>query len=231
MPEHTARAVAGRAGAGAAAGSARRGSTEPRASVRRPVPEPKADHRRATAEANVAAILDATVALLEHDRKPSFVQIASAAGVSRPTLYAHFPTRDDLLAATVTRAVGHAASEIEAARLAEGAPSEALGRLVKTLWRGLSRLSTLADVAMETLPPEDRRKAHEVALEPVRGLIVRGQESGEFRDDQPSEWLVSVLYALLHGAAEDVAAGRLAEDDVGDLLYASILGAFLPRDA
>jgi TetR/AcrR family transcriptional regulator, mexCD-oprJ operon repressor len=231
MSKRTARAVSASMGAGAGAGRARRGPTEARASVRRPVPEPKADHRRATAEANVAAILDATVALLEHDRRPSFVQIARAAGVSRPTLYAHFPSREDLLAGAVRRAVGHATSEIDAARLGEDAPSEALERLVKTLWRSLSRLSSLAAVAIETLPPDDRRKAHEVALQPVRGLIVRGQESGEFRDDQPPEWLVSVLYALLHGAAEDVAAGRLAEDDVGDLLYASILGAFLPRDA
>jgi hypothetical protein len=40
--------------------------------------------------------------------------------------------------------------------------------------------------------------------------------------------MVSVLYALLHGAADDVAAGRFDEDSVGELLYASLLGAFSP---
>jgi hypothetical protein len=43
--------------------------------------------------------------------------------------------------------------------------------------------------------------------------------------------MVSALYALLHGAAEDVASGRFDEADVGDLLHASILGAFRPPDA
>ena len=38
--------------------------------------------------------------------------------------------------------------------------------------------------------------------------------------------MLSVLYALLHGAADDVAAGRFDEDSVGELLFASLLGAF-----
>lgn len=184
------------------------------------------DHRRAIAEGNVKAILDATLELLEHDPEPSFVEIARAAGVSRPTLYAHFPTREDLIAAVVARAVDEVGREARAARLDEDSASAALQRLVKMLWRKLSRLSTLARLSGDILPPERRRQAHETGLEPVRQLVVRGQQSGEFRDDQSPEWMVSVLYALLHGAADDVAAGRFDEDSVGDLLYASLLGAF-----
>ena len=175
------------------------------------------------------AILDATLALLEHDPEPSFVAIARAAGVSRPTLYAHFPTREDLIEAVVGRAVDEVGREARAARLDEDSAPAALERLVKMLWRKLSRLSTLARISGEVLPPERRRQAHETGLEPVRQLIVRGQEAGEFRDDQPPEWMVSVLYALLHGAADDVTAGRFDEEAVGDLLYASVLGAFAPR--
>jgi hypothetical protein len=65
----------------------------------------------------------------------------------------------------------------------------------------------------------------------VRRLIIRGQKSGEFRADQPAEWMVSVLYARLHGGADDVASGRFDEDAVGELRYASLLGAFAPFDA
>jgi AcrR family transcriptional regulator len=183
------------------------------------------EHRRKVAEGNVEAILDATLALLEHDPKPSFVEIARAAGVSRPTLYAHFPTREELATAAVRRAVEHTAADFEAARLDEGPAPAALERLMTMAWRTLSRNSTVVGLATE-LQPEVRREAHEAALEPIRRLIARGQRDGDFRDDQPAEWMVSVLYALLHGAADDVAGGRLDEASAPELVSASTLGAF-----
>jgi TetR/AcrR family transcriptional regulator, mexCD-oprJ operon repressor len=192
---------------------------------------PTTDHRRAVAEGNVRAILDATLSLLERDPQPSFVQIARAAGVSRPTLYAHFPTREDLIEATVARAVEDVAQQVGAARLDEGPATVALERLVTMLWRTLSGLSTLARVSGEALSPERRRQAHAAGLEPVHRLVMRGQESGEFRDDQPAAWMVSVLYALMHAAADDVAAGRFDEDEVGELLYGSILSAWGARSS
>jgi AcrR family transcriptional regulator len=192
------------------------------------VSQPTIDHRRAVAEENVEAILDAALRLLESEHKPSFVQIARAARVSRPTLYAHFPTREDLIEATVVRAVEDVSRELRAARLDEDSARVALERLVRMLWRKLSRLSTLARVSGEVLSPKRRRQAHEAALQPLHQLVVRGQKSGEFRTDQSSEWMVSVLYALLHGAADDVAAGRFDEEGVGELLCGSVLGAFAP---
>jgi AcrR family transcriptional regulator len=183
------------------------------------------EHRRKVAEGNVEAILDATLALLEHDPKPSFVEIARAAGVSRPTLYAHFPTREELATAAVRRAVEHTAADFEAARLDDGPAPAALQRLMTMAWRTLSRNSTVVGLATE-LQPEVRREAHEAALEPIRRLISRGQRDGDFRDDQPAEWMVSVLYALLHGAADDVAGGRLDEASAPELVSASTLGAF-----
>jgi len=186
------------------------------------------EHRRRVAEGNVDAILDAALALLERDPRPSFVHIAREAGVSRPTLYAHFPTRGELATATVRRAVERTALDFEAARLDDGPAPEALRRLVTTAWASLSgRHRAVATLALE-LPPEARREAHEAGLEPIRRLVARGQAEGDFRDDQPPEWLVSVLYALLHGAAEDVAGGRLEKASAGELVAASVLGAFSP---
>ncbi len=47
-----------------------------------------ADHRRATAERNVAAILDATGELLSQAGPARFAAVAAGAGVSRVTVYA-----------------------------------------------------------------------------------------------------------------------------------------------
>ena len=57
------------------------------------------DHRRATAERNAAAILDATERLLAQHAPLSMAAIATEAGVSRPTLYAHHKTLGDVVEA------------------------------------------------------------------------------------------------------------------------------------
>jgi len=66
-------------------------------------PSQAADHRRATAERNVAAILDAAGELLSQAGTASIAAVAASAGVSRVTVYAHFPTWEALLEAVVVR--------------------------------------------------------------------------------------------------------------------------------
>jgi AcrR family transcriptional regulator len=195
--------------------------------VGREAPNRADELRRRVAEQNVTAILDATLAQLERDPRPSLVEIARTAGVSRPTLYAHFPTREDLVEAAVKRALEQAERDLSATHVDEGTAAEALSRLVFAAWRSLARNLRIARLALDLLPPERLREAHQAALEPLRRLLIRGQRAGEFRDDQPIEWMVTVLYALLHAAAEDVLSGRLNEQSAAELVHGSTLGAFL----
>src|SRR5918911_554671 len=64
------------------------------------------DHRRAIAERNAAGILDATERLLERGESLNMRAIAAEAGVSRPTLYAHYGTIADVFEAAVERGAG-----------------------------------------------------------------------------------------------------------------------------
>jgi TetR/AcrR family transcriptional regulator, mexCD-oprJ operon repressor len=186
--------------------------------------------RREVAEQNVTAILDAMLAQLERNARPSLVEVARAAGVSRPTLYAHFPTRADLVEAAVRRALEQAERDMTAANVDEGTATDALGRLVFAAWRRLARNLRIARLALDLLPPERLRAAHQAALEPLRRLLIRGRRAGEFRDDQPIEWMVTVLYALLHSAAEDVISGRLDDQSAAQVVLGSTLGAFRSTD-
>jgi len=81
------------------------------------------DHRRAVADRNRAAILDAAERLLADHSALNMAALAAAAGVSRPTLYAHFKTIPDVLEATVERVVQRSAAAIEAAE-----PRSEIGR-------------------------------------------------------------------------------------------------------
>jgi TetR/AcrR family transcriptional repressor of mexCD-oprJ operon len=171
--------------------------------------EPVVDHRRAIAERNVEAILDAAERLLARNDQLSMSSVAAEAGVSRQTLYVHFPDRGRLLGAVVKRAVDRWIAATERVEPQRGPAAEALGRLIEVGWQEISRSSHIARVASAELDPDAVRGAHEAGVELVRRLVRRGRREGSFRRDVPVEWLVSAFFALIHTARDDVSAGRL----------------------
>src|SRR5258708_2072250 len=105
-------------------------SAQPRARQRR---------RRADAEQNVTAILDAATRALSAQPEASVEDIARSAGLSRQTVYAHFPSREALLDAVVERATAETAAAFEAAGLEDAPPAEALIRLLDAGWAVATR--------------------------------------------------------------------------------------------
>ncbi|ONI90927.1 hypothetical protein ALI22I_10860 [Saccharothrix sp. ALI-22-I] len=77
--------------------------------------------RRADAERGIETILDAALDCLSEQPDVSMTAIAQAAGVSRVTLYTHFPSRENLLGQVLDRAVSNAAVVLDAEALDEGA--------------------------------------------------------------------------------------------------------------
>lgn len=171
---------------------------------------PAVDHRRAIAERNVEAILDATERLLARNEQASMSSVAAEAGVSRQTLYAHFPDRARLLGAVVERAVQRWIAATERVEPERGPALEALGRLIEIGWQEISRSSHVARAASSELDPGAIRGAHEAGVEHVRRLVRRGRREGSFRTDVPVDWLVSAFFGLIHTARDDVDAGRLS---------------------
>ncbi|MEU9372938.1 TetR/AcrR family transcriptional regulator [Streptomyces sp. NPDC048255] len=197
--------------------------------------------RRADAERNTAAIVDAGLDCFLADPQASMAAIARAAGVSRVTLYSHFPTREALLDAALDRAVAEAAAALDGLASqgsgSPGAPDGAdvpdrpggtageLRQLVRTSWRLLDRHSAVFAAVSAALPPERLRERHERILAPVRRLVLRGQEAGELRSDLSADWLVTVVYSLVHAAAAEVQAGRMDPEDAPEVLTSTVLAA------
>jgi TetR/AcrR family transcriptional repressor of mexCD-oprJ operon len=179
--------------------------------------------RRADAQRNIAAITAAATELLSRDPEASMVEIARAAGVGRVTLYAHFPSREELVRAVLTEAITQSTAAIVATAPDEGPPAEAFARLIRTCWPMLARFDGLHQAAQQALPAEELRRRHDLPMVQVERVIARGREAGDFRTDLPVEWLVTTVYGLLHAASDEVSAGQLAAADAGDLLEETLL--------
>jgi AcrR family transcriptional regulator len=186
---------------------------------------PPVPRRRADAERNIAAILDAGLACFSRSADASVAEVARAAGVGRVTLYGHFPSRQALTDAVLAHAIGKANTALDAVAVDHGPADQALARLVGSSWRIIDQHRGLLAAAQAHLPPARVRDHHDQAMARVERLIARGQAEGDFRTDLPRSWLVATFYSLMHGAAEEVDAGRLDPDQAARVLTATILAA------
>lgn len=187
------------------------------------------DHRRAVSNRNGAAILAATERLIEERKRLTMAAIATEAGVSRPTLYAHYSTLDSVVEAVIEGAVERAVEAIIGAKPDEGAPAEALTRMLAASWEELVGLDAYARAAAEYLPARYLHQAHAPFIAHLLKLAERGRKDGSFRDDLPAEWLVRSYIALVHAADEYARGAKLERAAVLQILTVSVRDLFAPR--
>lgn len=178
--------------------------------------------RRADAERNIEAILTAAGELFGRGDAAAMGDIAAAAGVRRATLYAHFPSREELVDAVVGRSIEAVDAALASAATDEDRPDVTLARMIELFWPVLDRHRRLRQVALAELGPERLRDRHDPAMRHVEQLVLRGQEAGLYRTDLPLHWLVASFYAVLHAAADEADAGRIAQEEAPALLVATV---------
>jgi TetR/AcrR family transcriptional regulator, mexCD-oprJ operon repressor len=182
----------------------------------------KVDHRRATAERNAAAILDACERLLAGTEPLTMVALAAAAGVSRPTLYAHFRTVGDVVEAAVERSVLESLAAIEAAEPATGPAAEALARMAAASWSQLARFEGLSRRAAEYVAAGAAHRTHAPLMAHMEALVERGRRDGTFRTDLPTAWLVTMFYATVHAAHDHAVTHDLDRDEALELVQKTL---------
>lgn len=183
-------------------------------------------YQRDVSSRNVETILDAAEELLRQQGHATISAVAARAGVSRVTVYAHFPTWDVLLEAAVQRAVRHTTKALAAARPDDGPAGEALERLIAVGWQYLSRYEGLARAVSEQLSPDAVTRTHQAAHEEIGALVARGQAEGTFRTDLPAEWLVHACIALMHACTDGIRAGRIDRGDALRIITTSVRDLF-----
>jgi AcrR family transcriptional regulator len=187
------------------------------------------DHRRVIAERNLEAIVDAAERLLLARQTPTISAVAESASLSRPTVYAHFAGRDELIEAVVARSVRRWIEATERVEPERGPADEALLRVIEVGWREISRSAGIAEAAARELDPTAMRRTHTRGQLLMRELTERGRTEGVFRLDVPTDWLVTAFFALVHAAHEDVTARRLSSKAALDALKKTIPELFARR--
>jgi AcrR family transcriptional regulator len=179
--------------------------------------------RRSDAQRSIDAIIGAARTMLGERPDASMEDIATAAGVTRQTVYAHFPSRDALIVALVDAARTEGLAAIDAAHLDTVPPADALGQFLDISWELLRRYPLLFDPALNQSPLPDGHEHHHAVGPWLEQLIRRGQCAGDFDSTVPASWLAAAIFGLGHTAAEQVAAGHLTTSKAAALLLESVL--------
>ncbi|MEV0436575.1 TetR/AcrR family transcriptional regulator [Nocardia sp. NPDC050413] len=180
--------------------------------------EPK---RRADATRSRAAILDAATRLLATQPDAGMAAIAAAAGVTRQTVYAHFASRNDLMNAVVDHTTARATEAILAADLDNGSPTDALLRMLDVGWKFFRAAPLSYHVGAFARERDEKQQAP--VNDRLLGLVIRGQQEGEFDATVPAQWLVAAIVGVSHAAGDEVRAGRMTQPEAETALRDSVL--------
>jgi AcrR family transcriptional regulator len=171
-----------------------------------------ARRRRSDARRSIDAILTAARTLLGERPDASMEEFANAAGVTRQTVYAHFASRDALIAALIESAGAETVDAVDAAHLDTVAPVAALRRYLDIGWRLIRRYPYLLAPALARNPPGNEA-THLAGAAQLERIIRRGQRSGDFDPALPAGWLTVAIIGLVGTAAHQFAAGHLTADE------------------
>jgi TetR/AcrR family transcriptional regulator, mexCD-oprJ operon repressor len=182
------------------------------------------EYLRADAARNVHRIVEVAARLLGENPNLAMADVGIAAGVSRATVYRHFPTREALVAAIHSQAIEQSEAALRACRLDEDSATVALRRLC-TAWLDVAERYAFAQLTNQPgmgFDEQTRERSRQILGVPLRALFERGKAAGEFSPTLSTEWCVRSFGALLLAGARAVADGTLTHEDAPDVVFRSL---------
>jgi AcrR family transcriptional regulator len=185
--------------------------------------EPQARRRRQRSDArqSIVAVVDAAIQTLAGRPDASVDEIARAAGVSRQTVYAHFPTRDALIDAVIEHASTELTALLDSVDLDRDPPALALTRLLDAGWQIAARYPFLW--LQPSVDPAKDAGRHAPVLDRMLDIVRRGQASGDFDASVPAHWLLSASLALGRASEDEVKAGRMTIEQATRAVHQGVL--------
>ncbi|NUS72113.1 MAG: TetR/AcrR family transcriptional regulator [Corynebacteriales bacterium] len=182
---------------------------------------------RSDAKQSMSSILEAAIAVLNERPEASMEEVAKSAGVTRQTVYAHFPNRTALVNAALTHVTNAATKAMDEAELEKGSARAALNRFLEASWH-TAQLYPFA--LLINAPQTNDNSSHQPISERLGQLIDRGQQNGEFDKALPRTWLIRATIALGHAIGKEVSAGQTTTKEAASLLQTSVLRLYGTTD-
>ena len=176
---------------------------------------------RRDAVENRAALLTAARAVLNRDPDASLEAIAAEAGLSRRSVYGHFPTRDDLLREVT--ALGAARITAALVGTADDDPVVELALIAARLWSEVDSIQVMAVFAVRG----SLRGNIAEALAPLRAMVLfavdRGQAAGGIRTDIDARRLARLVEDSLLSVFDESTRSTLTPAEGRRLVMLSVL--------
>ena len=161
-------------------------------------------------ERSRARIIEAARSLFaEHGfESVSMDEVAAEAGVSRTTVFNHFPTKPALLEGVTERILeGYEELLDQSVRSTRTTVVDRVRRLFRDMGRGVANASRLhravfREISRVMLTPDEPSRAFVIrreAIERLTQLMTQGQAAGELRTDVMAQHLASAFDSLVFG--------------------------------
>lgn len=169
--------------------------------------------RRADAARNIDRILESAIHVFALDPAAGMNEVAVHAGVGRATLYRHFPSRDDLMAAIRAQAAQEAVAAVQKCPLDEGSSVECIESIVHAVIELGDRYRFLSNWRSDEHPEPRERIASALAA-----AVERGQRRGEITRSVPVDWAVLAIRSLMLAALDQLSEGETTEREAERLV-------------
>jgi AcrR family transcriptional regulator len=179
--------------------------------------------RRADAARNIDRIIESATHVFALDPAAGMTEVALHAGVGRATLYRHFPSREDLMAAIKAQARHEAVTAVESCPVDEGSSIECIERIVSAVIELGDRYRFIDNWRSDG--DEEPRERISAAL---RAAVERGQRRGEITRGIPADWAVMVIRSLMLAALEQLSDGTMSDRDAERLVKRIVVQGLTP---
>jgi AcrR family transcriptional regulator len=171
--------------------------------------------RRADAARNIDRIIESAIHVFALDPSAGMNEVAADAGVGRATLYRHFPSRDDLIAAIKAQARQEAVSAVENCPLDDGSAIESIESIIRAVIELGDRYRFINGWRAEGDEYPEPRERISAALQ---AAVERGQRRGEITRSVSPEWGALAIRSLMLAAIEELSDGSMTDREAERLV-------------